>query len=82
VIKIASEKGIGEVQYSFPSKIEEFMVGDHLWFCPTLFSLFKIEDFFKLFTAVLLERSLVFVSDNITLLSSAILGLKTIMKPF
>jgi len=55
---------------------------DHMWFCPTIFSLFHIEDFYKILTAVLLERSLVFVSDNLTILSSAVLGLKTLIKPF
>ena len=73
---------LGEIKYTFPSSIEEFLVNDHLWFCPALFSLFHIEDFFKIFTAVLLERSLIFVSDNLTILSSAILGFKTLIKPF
>ena len=58
------------------------MYNDHLWYCPALFSLFHIEDFFRILTAVMLERSLVFVSDNLTILSSAILGFKTLIKPF
>jgi hypothetical protein len=44
--------------------------------------LFYIDDFYKILTAVLLERSLIFVSDNVTIISSAILGLKTLIKPF
>jgi hypothetical protein len=52
------------------------------WYCPTLFSIFQIDDFFKVLTAVLLERSLIFVSDNLTILTSVILGLKTLIKPF
>ena len=70
------------MNYTFPSTISEFSIIEHSWYCPTLFSLFKIEDFFSLLTAVLLERSLVFVSDNLSLLSSSILGFKTLIKPF
>lgn len=53
-----------------------------MWYCPALISLLPIDDFYKILTAVLLERSLIFVSDNLTILSSVILGLKTLIKPF
>jgi len=81
-IHIDINNNLGEIKYTFPSTIEECMVTDYLWYCPALFSLFHIEDFFKVLTAVLLERSLVFVSDNLTILSSAILGFKTLLRPF
>ena len=55
---------------------------ENYWFCPSVFSIFYIEDFFRILTAVLLERSLIFVSDNLTILSSVILGFKTLIKPF
>jgi hypothetical protein len=73
---------IGEIRYVFPSTIEDTIYSDHMWYCPALFSLFHIEDFYKILTAVMLERSLIFVSDNVTILSSAILGFRTLMKPF
>jgi hypothetical protein len=41
-----------------------------------------VQDFFSILTAILLERSLIFVSDSLTILSSAILGFKTLIKPF
>lgn len=81
-VYIDINNNIGEIRYVFPSTIEDTLYSDHMWYCPALFSLFHIEDFFKIFTAVMLERSLIFVSDNVTILSSAILGLKTLMKPF
>lgn len=68
-ISIAINNTLGEIRYTFPSSLEECMIIDHLWFCPTIFSLFHIEDFFRIFTAVLLERPIIFVSDNITILS-------------
>jgi hypothetical protein len=57
-------------------------LSEHVWFCPALFTIFNIDDFLKILTAVLLERSLIFVSNNLTLLSSVTLGLKTLIKPF
>lgn len=81
-ICIDINNNLGEIKYTFPPTIEECMLIDHLWFCPIIFSLFHIEDFFRIFTAVLLERSLVFVSNNLTILSSTILGFKTLIKPF
>ena len=81
-IFIDINNNIGEIRYNFPSTKEESLYSDHMWYCPALFSLFHIEDFYKILTAVMLERSLIFVSDNVTILSSAILGFKTLMKPF
>ncbi len=81
-IFIDLDNNFGEIKYTFPTLEEEVHYTDHMWYCPALFSMFKAEDFFKILTAIMLERSMVFVSDNITLLSSAILGLKTLIKPF
>jgi hypothetical protein len=58
------------------------MLMENHWFCPTLFSIFSLEEILQILTAVLLERSMVFVSDNLTILSAVILGLKTLIKPF
>lgn len=81
-VEISINNNLGEIRYTFPSTIEECLAIDNLWFCPALFSLLQIEDFYKILTAVLLERSLIFVSDNLTILSSVILGFKTLIKPF
>ncbi len=42
----------------------------------------NLKDFMQLLTAVLLERSLIFVSNNYTFLSNTVLGFKTVIKPF
>jgi hypothetical protein len=72
----------GEIIYTFPSTLSEYKMIEYLWYCPTLFFLFDFEDFFSILTAVLLERSIIFVSDNLGILSATILGFKTMIKPF
>ena len=81
-ISICMNNNCGEIRYTFPNDLEDCLLIENFWFCPTLFSLFYLEDFYRLLTAVLLERSLIFVSDNLTILSSVILGLKTLIQPF
>ena len=55
---------------------------EHHWHLPTFFSLFGPQTFAKLLTAVLLERSIVFVHQNYTVLSSVILSFKALLRPF
>ena len=55
---------------------------EHHWHIPVLFSLFGPKTFCKLLTAVLLERSIVFVHGNPSVVSSVILALKTLIRPF
>ena len=60
----------------------QFDLIEHHWHLPTFFSLFGPTTFYKLLTAVLLERSIVFVHPNLTVISSVILSLKTLLRPF
>ena len=55
---------------------------EHHLHLPTFFSLFGPDTFYKLITAVLLERSIVFVHSKQSVLSSVILALKTLLRPF
>ena len=55
---------------------------EHHWHVPVLFSLFGPRTFCKLLTAVLLEKSIVFVHGNPSVISSVILALKTLIRPF
>lgn len=81
------------VSYSFPTRrvtaddeltIEDlkFDLMEYHWHLPTLMSLISPEMLCKLLTAVLLERSLVFVHDHLAILSSVVLALKTLIRPF
>lgn len=49
---------------------------------PVLFSLFGANTFCKLLTAVLLEKSIVFVGKNPSVISSIVLALKVLIRPF
>ena len=73
---------VGKIHYVFPTAVVDFTFQEHFWFCPALLSLLHMDDFFRVLRSVLLESSVVFVSNNITLLSAAILGLKALIKPF
>lgn len=55
---------------------------EHHMHLPTFFSLFGPNTFYKLLTAVLLERSIVFVHSNLSVISSVIMSLKTLLRPF
>ena len=55
---------------------------EYHWHMPILMSLFSAETFCKLLTAVLLERSIVFVHDKFQYVSSVVLALKTLIRPF
>ena len=60
----------------------QFDLIEHHWHLPTLFSLFGPKTFYKLLTAVLLERSIVFVHEQHNVVSSILMSLKTILRPF
>jgi DENN (AEX-3) domain len=60
----------------------EFDLMEYHWHCPTLFSLFTPKMLFKILTAVLLERSIIFVHDNLAVLTSVVIAIKTLIRPF
>jgi len=70
------------MDYKFPEKLTDFVMMEYLWYCPVIFSVIKNSAlFFKILTAVLLGRSLVFVHRNLAIVSSFVLGFKTLLKP-
>ena len=60
----------------------QFDLTEHHWHLPTFFSLFGPDTFYKVLTAVLLERSIVFVHQNFSVISSVIMSLKALLRPF
>jgi len=69
-------------EYQFPLSVKECYSFGFEWHVPLVLSIFKdIGLILKLLTALILERSTVFVSDDPVKLSSVILGLNTMMKP-
>jgi hypothetical protein len=55
---------------------------DIKWFGPFFLNQIKFEDFYYLFRAVLLEKSIVFISENHGLITSMINGFRVLIKPF
>ena len=72
----------GFYNFTVPATEREKALNDLLWLSPMILSGLTAEQFFKVLVSILLEKSVIFVSDNIPLLSSAVLGLQVFLNPF
>lgn len=78
-----NEKVSNPYTYQVPSSFFDCYALSFYWHVPVLLSLFcDFSIIMKLITAVMLERSVIFISENPAKLSSAILGIKSMIKPF
>jgi len=50
------------IHYTLPDKLNATFL-DADWFCPLLFTMFSLKDLIRLISAVLLEKTIVFVGD-------------------
>jgi hypothetical protein len=55
---------------------------DILWYGPFFLKKLKFDDFYYLLRAVLLEKSIVFISKNLNLLTAIINGFRVLLAPF
>jgi hypothetical protein len=70
-------------KYQVPDNFFDCYAFSFNWHVPVLLSLFSdLTTIMKLVTAVMLERSVIFISENPAKLSSVILGIKSMIKPF
>lgn len=53
-----------------------------MWLSPMFLSALSADTFLKILYAIMLEKSVIFVSDNLPLLSSATLGMQSFLHPF
>ena len=68
--------------YEFPKKMKECKVFDFNWHMPLILSMFRdLNTILKLLTSLFLEKSTIFISKDPVKLSSAILGVKSMMNP-
>ena len=67
------------IKFNCPSDLS---IIDLVWLCIPLFTSLKFQDFFWLLSAVLQEKSVVFISSNIGLLSSCVLSIHALLRPF
>ena len=51
------------------------------WLCPSLFSAVSLEDLVFLMSALAQEKSIIFVSHNLGLMTSCVLGLQALLRP-
>jgi hypothetical protein len=65
---ITFEAAVGHIDFTIAEEPKHTFF-ECSWFCPLLFSVFSRNDLSYLLSACLLEKTLVFVSDNPTLLS-------------
>lgn len=72
-------QSVDSIEYSFPFDLSNL---DSQWFCPLMFSLLELSDFFWLLCAAMQEKSIVFVSQKLDRVTSCVLGLVSLMKPF
>lgn len=70
---------VEHIKYFCPSDLSAL---DIEWLCVPLLTSLKFNDFFWLILAVLQEKSIVFVSKNLALLSSCVLGILALIRPF
>lgn len=69
---------VENIEYDFP---EDLKFLDQLWFCPLLFSSLRLSDFYRIFCAILQEKSVVFFSKNLDLLTSSVLAFNSLLQP-
>ena len=77
------ENLIMHFNYVFPETIKKCYAFSFNWNIAILLSMFRnLRMLLKLLTAILLERSVIFISNSETKLSAAVLGFKALIKPF
>lgn len=70
---------VDSLRLNYPADIWRM---DVEWVCPLLFSMLRFQDFYWLMMAHMLEKSVVFVSSNLGLLTSCVLAMTAIIRPF
>ncbi|OMJ79442.1 hypothetical protein SteCoe_20544 [Stentor coeruleus] len=71
-------QSVENIDYTFPM---DFYFLDKSWLCPIVFSLLNLNDFYYILCALLLEKSIVFVSKNLDAISSCVLGFQSFVMP-
>ncbi|CDW84752.1 UNKNOWN [Stylonychia lemnae] len=59
-----------------------FQINELNWYGPQLLPMMKARDFMRIVSALLLETSIIFISDNLPTLSAEVIGIQTFLEPF
>lgn len=71
--------GIDRLVYS---SVEKAWYPDVTWTCPVLFGALTLKEFWLMYIGALLEYSVVFVGRDLGTLTSCVLGLQSLLRPF
>jgi hypothetical protein len=78
-LNVARPSNLGLISYNYP-KTDRYL--DIKWHGPFFFNKISFTHFFFLLRAIMLEKSVVFISKDKNLLSSIINGYRVLLKPF
>lgn len=70
---------LSHIKYEIP---KSDICADIVWYGPFFLKKLKFDDFYYLLRAVLLEKSVVFISNNLNLLTAIINGFRVLLRPF
>jgi hypothetical protein len=75
---VLKTKSMDCLKYQVPQNVRYL---DVAWLCIPLFSSLPVEDLCWLVSALVQEKSIIFISNNLGLLTSAVLGLRSLIRP-
>lgn len=78
-MKLETPSNIGRFVYMMP---ENEFYSDIMWHGQFFLNRIDFDSFYYLLTAVLLEKSVVFVCSNLNMLSSMVNGFRILIRPF
>ena len=67
---------------SLDLQIHDISMVDTEWACSLMFSVLSIDELWGVLCAAMVERNIVFISKNLGVASSCVLGLQALMRPF
>jgi hypothetical protein len=76
-----SERNNIVVNYTYPNTFNEAFIATD-WLCKQFFNIIDYNTLFMILTRILLEHSFIFISDDIQLLTSTVLGFSYLIQPF
>ena len=80
--KSEEENQTSKLSLSSEQFMQDLQLADLPWLCGPLFSKLRYQDFFWVLSALLLEKSVVVVGEDFGAVTSVVLGLRALMRPF
>eukprot|EP00347_Sterkiella_histriomuscorum_P012528 403368229 len=81
-IRFVNMKIGSNISFKTPQSVKQQQQADMIWYASMFLSAINGSQFIDILCAIMLEKSVIFVSDNLPLLSSAVLGMQCFLNPF